>query len=223
MKNFLMLTLACLFFLSACIEDTIEEYQNDDSGETYNNLQLPTRIPVTKGKYLTATASINNYMSTIIYYESEEKLSLNDLKIEEIAQPIARLQIERYATEQEANEQIAFDYYAQYGGAEVDLGYNITGYQEEAADSSWTSWNQGRWALSTHTHTSEHEKGLVLAKQVVQYLNTHTLPTPKTHGRAYLDIGDNSSRIIWQDGTKVYTLDEVVDPIKLVEIVTSIE
>ncbi|MEO4055001.1 hypothetical protein [Solibacillus sp. CAU 1738] len=225
MKYLLILTLACLFLLGSCLEENAIDKSriNDSENETNSNLKLPSGIPVTKGKFLTATATTDSYLTTIIYYESEKKLPLNDSEIEDVAQPIARLQIEKYATEQEANEQIAFEYYAQYGGQEVELGYNITGYQEEAAGSFWTSWNEGYWAISTHTQTSEPSKGLLLAKQAVEFLETHKLPIPKTHGRAYLDVDEKNSRIIWQEGTKVYTLDEVVDSIKLLEIATSIE
>lgn len=33
------------------------------------------------------------------------------------------------------------------GGQPVDLGYNITGYKQGAAGSSYLSWQEGNWSL----------------------------------------------------------------------------
>lgn len=221
MRSLLLFMFVTAFLLSSCVEEKIEDNEHPILKE--GSFQLPRYVPVSNGKYVTSTAVMDRNKITIIYYESEKKLAVNDPSIMEEGQSIVRLRIKKFPTEEEAYEQVAFENYEEYGGQEVDLGFNITGFQETAALSFWTSWNNDYWAITTQTDVSNPDKGLALAQEVVNYLQTATLPTPHTHGRIILDVFSGNSRVVWQNGKEVYTLDEVALPMELLKIASSIQ
>lgn len=181
---------------------------------------LPKELPITKGTFLTATTKAEANQVEVLFYESKEYLPINDRKLKnsQTATVIARLVVKQYPNAKEANEQISFVNYSQNGGQKVDLGYNIKGYQDAGAGSLWTGWNEGRWALATHTRTDNPEAGLKLAKQAVQFLEAHMLPIPKQNGSARLDVYKSGNVIVWQDEKLVYTLDSIKEPLKALEI-----
>ncbi|MFF2793771.1 hypothetical protein [Lysinibacillus xylanilyticus] len=183
-------------------------------------ITLPKGLPISDGTFLTATTKVEANQVEVLFYESKEVLPINDLKLKnsQTATVIARLVVKQYQNAKEANEQIAFVNFSQNGGQEVDLGYNIKGYQDAGAGSLWTGWNEGRWALATHTRTDNSEAGLKLAKQAVQFLETHMLPIPKQNGFARLDVYKSGNIIVWQDEKLVYTLDSIKEPLKALEI-----
>ncbi|MGE7910437.1 hypothetical protein [Lysinibacillus xylanilyticus] len=184
---------------------------------------LPKELPITKGTFLTATTKAEDNQVEVLFFESKEVLPINDMKLKnsQTATAIARLVVKQYQNPKEANEQIAYQNFSQNGGQKVDLGYNIKGYQDAGAGSLWTGWNEGRWALATHTRTENPEAGLKLAKQAVQFLETHMLPIPKQNGFARLDVYKSGNIIVWQDEKLVYTLDSIKEPLKALEIATS--
>ncbi|WP_433596263.1 hypothetical protein [Lysinibacillus xylanilyticus] len=186
-------------------------------------ITLPKGLPISDGTFLTATTKAEVNQVEILFFESNKYLPINDpkLKNSQTATVIARLVVKQYKNAKEANEQIAFVNFSQNGGQEVDLGYNIKGYQDAGAGSLWTGWNEGRWALATHTRTDNPEAGVKLAKQAVQFLETHMLPIPKQNGFARLDVYKSGSLIVWQDEKLVYTLDSIKEPLKALEITTA--
>ena len=183
---------------------------------------LPSELPLEEGKYLTATtkSDANNY--EVIFYESDVPIAINHETLAD-DQIIARLKAQKYESIQEASEQVGFENFSELGGQPIDLGFGITGYQDAGAGSMWTSWNEGRWAIAARTHTSEGEKGVKLAKEATEFLETHTLPIPKPNGFAHIDVYQSDNRIIWQKESTVYMIEEVKDPIIALEIATSIE
>ncbi|MDD1505152.1 hypothetical protein PVA17_20735 [Lysinibacillus sp. CNPSo 3705] len=181
---------------------------------------LPKELPITKGTFLTATTKAEANQVEVLFFESKEYLPLNDRKLKnsQTATIIARLVVKQYPNAKVANEQISFVNYSQNGGQKVDLGYNIKGYQDAGAGSLWTGWNEGRWALATHTRTDNPDAGVKLAKKAVQFLETHMLPIPKQNGCARLDVYKSGNIIVWQDEKLVYTLDLIKEPLKALEI-----
>lgn len=184
---------------------------------------LPKGLPITNGTFLTATTKKEANQVEVLFFESKEVLPINDKKLNnsQTATIIARLVVKQYPNAKEANEQISYQNFSQNGGQEVDLGYNIKGYQDAGVGSLWTGWNEGRWALATHTRTDNPEAGVKLAKQAVQFLETHMLPIPKQNGFARLDVYKSGNTIVWQDGKLVYTLDSIKEPLKALEIATA--
>ncbi|MGE7130889.1 hypothetical protein [Lysinibacillus xylanilyticus] len=193
-----------------------------DQLQTKLPIILPKGLPITKGTFLTATTKAETNQVEVLFFESKEVLPINDMKLKnsQTATIIARLVVKQYPNAKEANEQISYQNFSQNGGQKVDLGYNIKGYQDAGAGSLWTGWNEGRWALATHTRTENPEAGLKLAKQAVQFLETHMLPIPKQNGFARLDVYKSGNIIVWQDEKLVYTLDSIKEPLKALEIAT---
>ncbi|MBG9452896.1 hypothetical protein ABE61_02035 [Lysinibacillus sphaericus] len=191
--------------------------------KTNLSITLPKGLPITEGTFLTATTKAEANQVEILFFESKKHLPINDpkLKNSQSATAIARLVVKQYQNAKEANEQIAFVNFSQNGGQEVDLGYNIKGYQDAGAGSLWTGWNEGRWAITARTRTDNPEAGMKLAKQAVQFLETHMLPIPKQNGFARLDVYESGNSIVWQDEKLVYTLDSIKEPLKALEIATA--
>ncbi len=157
------------------------------------------------------------------FFESEKYMPINDIKLKNStdATVIAKLLVTQYDSVAEASEQIAFEDYSQNGGQQVDLGFDITGYQDAGAGSLWTGWNEGRWSLAAHTRTDNPQAGVALAKQAVQYLETHTLPIPNQNGFVHLDVYKSGNLIVWQDEKLVYTLDSIKEPMNALAIATA--
>ncbi|WP_419960693.1 hypothetical protein [Psychrobacillus sp. BM2] len=183
---------------------------------------LPNELPLEKGKYLTAKTKSDESHYEVVFYESADPVAINQESLAD-DQIIARFYAQKYASLQEASEQVAFQNFSELGGQPIDLGYGITGYQDAGAGSMWTSWNEGRWAIAVHTRTSEGENGEKLAIEATDFLETHTLPIPKPNGFAHIDVHQSDNRITWQKENVVYTIDEVKDPMIALKIATSIE
>ncbi|MEK3728994.1 hypothetical protein [Lysinibacillus sp. FSL W8-0953] len=184
-------------------------------------IKMPTALPIAKGSFLTATTRTDDDLVEIIFYESKENMPINDIRLKNSATVIGRLLVKQYKSAEGASTQIAFDNFSQNGGQEIDLGYNIKGYQDASAGSLWTGWNEGRWSIASHTRTDNPEAGVKLAKQAVEYLESHMLPIPKQYGMAQLDVYQSGNLIVWQDEKLVYTLDSIKDPLKALEIATA--
>ncbi|MGE7933967.1 hypothetical protein [Viridibacillus arvi] len=186
---------------------------------------LPSKLPLSKGKQLTATTKSSANYYEVVFMESDKPIAINNkaLKNKHKATVIARLNVKKYANLTKSSEQIAFEDYSKLGGQKVDLGYGITGYQDAGAGSVFTSWNEGRWALNTRSLTTKGEKGVKLAKEATKFLETNTLPFPKPNGLVHLDVERSGNRITWQKEKIVYTIDQVKDPIDALKIATSFE
>ena len=184
-------------------------------------IKLPKQLPITQGKHLSATTSSKTGMYTITFYESDEPIPINNPQLTDgtsSAQVIARLTVQQYASQQESNDQLSHQTFGEQGGGKVDLGYNLTGYQDAGAGSIYLGWNEGRWALATHARTENSEKGIELAKEAVAFLEKNRLPIPNPNGFAHLDAEQGDNRILWQDKMIVYTIDQVVDPLNALKI-----
>ena len=133
------------------------------------SFELPENIPVTDGKHLTALTNSKENQFAMTFYESDEKLPVNDAAIENNSQKIAHLQIQQYNNQQQADEEISFEEYDESSGEPTDLGHQITGYQDAGAGSVFTSWNEGRWDIAVRATTENSEEGVALAKDVVDF------------------------------------------------------
>lgn len=184
-------------------------------------IKMPTTLPIAEGAFLTATTRTQGDQVEVIFYESKENMPINDIRLKKSATVIGRLLVKQYKSMEGASTQIAFDNFNQNGGQEVELGYNIKGYQDTGAGSLWTGWNEGRWAIATHTRTDNPDAGIKLAKQAVKYLESHMLPIPRQYGMAQLDVYQSGNLIVWQDEKLVYTLDSIKDPLKALAIATA--
>lgn len=189
-------------------------------------INLPKQLPMKEGKHLSATTSSKSGMYAIVFYESDEPIPINNEQLTDgtsTAEEIARLTVQQYPSQKEADEQIAHQTFSEQGGQEVDLGYDIAGYQDAGAGSVYTGWNEGQWALAAHARTENSEQGVALAKEAVEFLENNLLPVPDPHGFAHLDAEQGDNRILWQDGMTVYTIDQVVNPIDALMIAVAFD
>lgn len=176
---------------------TQQEVLSAIADELQTNVEkiLPNHLPLEKGQHLTAKTESRQNEYFIDFYSTKELIPINNEILKEERpdiKKIANLKVKIYSSEKEADETIGFEDYSKVGGQKVDLGFEITGYQDAGVGNLWTSWNEGRWALATHTSIQQPEQGVDLAKQSVKYLEEHTLPIPKMYGAIRLDAtGDN--------------------------------
>src|SRR5699024_1278670 len=131
--------------------------------------------------------------------------------------------VKKYDTQKEADHAVAYKAFDESMGKSIKLSEGLTGYQEADDESVWTNWNVGRWALTTHASSENSDRGVSLAKEVIAYLDEYMLPAPRQHGYAHLDANHESSRIIWEKETTVYTIDQINDPLQALEITVNFE
>ncbi len=189
-----------------------EEKERVNEGENFqSNIQndwdinLPTNFPVTEGKFLTATTSLEQQDAiTFHFYETNSKLAINDPTLKEVGEFIGQLVITKYESAQAASDEI--DQTVFKDGKAVDLGHGITGYQDAGAGSLFTSWNEGRWAIITRSRTEKSEESLNTAKETVEFLETHMLPIPKEYGSLHIDSELSGSMAKWQKQQYVFEM-----------------
>ncbi len=97
------------------------------------------------------------------------------------------------------------------GGQPVDLGYNITGYKQGAAGSSYLSWQEGNWSLVVRASNINGESPDDLAKKMLStFWNKKRCPAPNTVGQITLNVAGttdyNRNSVVWQAGTVVYSV-----------------
>jgi hypothetical protein len=185
---------------------------------------LPKKLPIKDEQHLTATTESGDSQYIVMFFTSSDPIPINNEKLNNGSQeaaPLARLTVHEYDTMKEADERIAFQDFSKLGGQEIDLGYDIKGYQDAGAGSMWTS--EGRWALTSHTQTSKADDGVKLARHTVGFLNENVLPIPKPNGYVHVDATGTNNQILWQNGKTVFTIDQVKDPMFMLKIAAMFE
>ena len=197
-------------------EEQVEISKNDTESRSFQSLipsewdiSLPSDFPVTQGMYLTAIASSKENVATFDFYETEKELAINDPEIKKNGQFIGHLEITKFETAEAASEEI--DKTVFKDGKTVNLGHGITGYQDGGAGSLFTSWNEGRWAITARSTTEKAEESLATAKETVDFLETNIMPIPKQYGHLHIDAEQSGSLAKWQKQNFVYTLTDFGD------------
>lgn len=173
------------------------------------DIKLPEGVPVTEGKYLTAIADSKKNLVTFKFYTTDKQLEINDSNIKKTGDFVGQLVITNYPTVKSASEEIDQTVFSE--GKAVDLGFGITGYQDAGAGSLFTSWNEGRWAIIARSATEKSEESVAIAKETVEFLETHMLPIPKQYGYLHIDATHKGSLAKWQKENYVYTLTDFGD------------
>ncbi|WP_270693811.1 hypothetical protein [Enterococcus faecalis] len=167
----------------------------------------------------TSQADQNNFR--VLYYAEKEAIPVNDARVNQLT-PISSFEKKTYGSDAEAKN--AVNQIIDNVGQPVDLGYNITGYKQGAAGSSYLSWQEGNWSLVVRASNINGESPDDLAKNVVNILEQETLPAPNTVGQITLNVAGttdyNRNSVVWQAGTVVYSVHHF-DPIQAVKMATS--
>ena len=194
-----------------------------DTINTDIEVELPEDMKVAEGKYLSAKTTSNAESYEVAFYETDEPVDINAAQLEE-SEPIMLVKGARYASTEEAKEQIGYQE-IQEGMPEVDLGYDITGYQDAGAGSSFITWHEGRWSMIVRARNDEagNAAGLDLSTAIVEKLETQTLPVPHENGAGTFSSWDHdevdTNRIAWQEEEVVYEV-SMADPLALIDFVT---
>ncbi|MDY4307108.1 hypothetical protein SNF32_06095 [Enterococcus mundtii] len=161
---------------------------------------MPKEIPVGSSN-LNIAATMTKQGFSVLYYQSEQALPLNDASLNQ-AEPIASyLYQDDFASSQETLNTIQ-PFTVDTGGRQVDLGYNIVGYQQGAAGSSILEWQEGNWRLRIRASNIDGQDPVPLTKQIVTYLESARLPAPEKVGTIEINMTDGTNqntRIIWQN------------------------
>lgn len=188
-------------------------------------VELPKDVKVAEGKHLSAMTTSNTGSYEVAFYETDEPIDINDAQLEE-SEPIMLVKGASYASTEEAKEQIGYQE-IQDGMPEVDLGYDITGYQDAGAGSSFITWHEGRWSMIVRARNDEagNAAGLDLSKEIVEKLETQSLPVPHENGAGTFSSWDHdevdTNRIAWQEEAVVYEV-SMADPLALIDCVTGL-
>lgn len=191
--------------------------------------KLPKHLPLSsKEMQLSAATHSEDDFYRVIFFESKKAIPVNDKELNDksVAKPIAVIEAKRYDTVQEAESKVGYTSPEdiQTGNPPIDLGHSIKGHAEAGAGNKWVNWHEGRWYLQVHaSNIKENNDDILLAKRMVDFLESNTLPVPNQYGAVKADVNQQKAednRISWQEGTTVYTVSEVEDPINMLEIAT---
>lgn len=190
---------------------------------------IPTALPqkiltAHDGHFLSAATAQDNAIA-VNYYATEQPIPLNDTHLNRLT-PIARFTKTTYGTEVEAKEAVNY-VPVNTAGQPVDLGHAITGYQDAGAGSVFLSWQEGNWSLTVRGVNLDGEDPVPLAKEVVEQLETASLPAPQSVGQINLQVSNKegemaANTLTWQEGTTVYLL-EHHDPKQVIDMALSLK
>lgn len=108
-----------------------------------------------------------------------------------------------------------------------DLGHGIKGYSEGTAGHTHFGWKEGNWTLAIKSVTADEMKNSAIAKKMVNYLESHSLPAPKDTGMIFVNYpkgGDSVNvDIRWQENKMVYQLKTDHVPLDALEMTISVK
>lgn len=188
--------------------------------QTYPNVLLPAKVPV--NKYLNIAAAETKQGFSVLYYDLDRKLQLNDQQLNQETPEATYLYRYAFASSNEAVDAMQ-PFMVDTNGQPIDLGHSITGYQQGAAGSSYLEWTEGNWRLRVRASNIDGQTPVPAAKEIVDYLEKNTLPAPEIVGTITLDLADTSNKstqVSWQNGTDLYTITHH-DPIAALEMAVS--
>lgn len=179
----------------------------DQLKENYPSTPMPQEIPIGSGNLNVAAAETKQGFS-IIYYDLPKAYVLNAKELNQETPIASYLYQYGFASSQEAInalQPITID----TNGRQVDLGYNITAYQQGAAGSSILEWQEGNWRIRIRASNVEGQDPVPLAKEIVAYLEKASLPAPEKYGKITIEMNDasnQSAQVSWQEPKNVYTV-----------------
>jgi hypothetical protein len=134
----------------------------------------------------------------------------------------------KYKDQATANNKI--DGYHRIKQTNVDLGHDVKAFGEASTGDAILVWNEGRWLIEVDYPTDKTRgtkrfpSGMELAKKIVAYLDTHSLPAPHDKGTIKVRDYKDSYRttVQWQEGKSVYsTKSKGNNPIEVLKKVVS--
>ncbi|MFT8317642.1 MAG: hypothetical protein ABF651_05130 [Sporolactobacillus sp.] len=201
---------------------TLTQVRKEVRAALKTNTPLPQNLTAASGKYISATTQRLSSGYRVIFKQTNHPVKVNDPSLKNSVTLIT-LTVSGYSNPSDAANQITFHKYGKTDGQSVNLGYKITGYQDAGAGTAGVSWNEGRWTLMSLSATTDAPKGVVLAKNVVSFLQTHSLPVPHQYGMIQVHSDSRQNFVIWQESRTIYQLSSTSDPMELLAAAVSMK
>lgn len=184
---------------------------------------VPTNYPLATGQFLNASYTGDATHYTMYFAGQNSAFPFNTPQVHANAADIS-ISAQTYQNAADAEAQINYQA-SETGLPTVALGDNLTGTQQGAAGSTYTTWQEGRWSLTVQAINQNQENGLTLSRQAVALLSQAFLPVPATHGAINLRVATGGLRlnsVTWRQGNTLYNATGI-DAMTLLRVVTSLK
>ncbi|WP_339302751.1 hypothetical protein [Paenibacillus sp. FSL R5-0519] len=210
------------------VSDVIKQVRNQLKME---DAALPTSFTLDKGTSLgaailsnTADAfKVNFYATTQSVAVNDQSLTASDSKIP----VLASYEVKIYKDPNQSEIFPETDLKDIPADMAVDLGHGIKGMSEGAAGSQYLTWQEGRWTLQIRSVSEDEMNNPGIAKKMVEYLESHTLPVPKDKGYIQVEYPSGGKSIhvtiSWQDGHKIHQLKTDQVPLEALGMTVSVK
>lgn len=195
------------------------------------NASLPTSFSLEKGKHLTASITSNTSDAFHInFYSTDKSVAVNDdsLTASGSKEPVlASYEVKTYKDPNSTDIFPETDLKDIPKDMTVDLGHDIKAVAEGAAGSQYLTWTEGRWTLQIRSVSQDNMNNPGIAKRMVEYLESHTLPAPKDKGFVNVQYPSGGKSvnvtISWQDGKQIHQLQTEQVPLEALGMVVSVK
>lgn len=210
------------------VTDVIKQVRNQLKME---DAALPTSFPLDKGAYLGAAIPSNTADAfKVNFYASTQSVPVNDPSLTASDSKVPVLASYEVKTYKNSDQESIFpetDLKDIPADMAVDLGHGIKGMAEGAAGSQYLTWQEGRWTLQIRSVSEDEMNNPGIAKKMVEYLESHTLPVPEDKGYIKVEYpsGGKSVHVTvsWQDGHKIHQLKTDQVPLEALGMTVSVK
>ncbi|MDR6723776.1 hypothetical protein J2W91_002238 [Paenibacillus amylolyticus] len=211
----------------ANISDVVKEVR---SQAKMKNVVVPTAFNLEKGKHLGAYVETNTATDfQVNFYATDKALPVNDPSLSSSGglTPLASYEVKTYKDPDSTGIFPETDLSNIPQEMTVDLGHGIKGMVEGAAGSQYLTWMEGRWTLQIRSVSEDNMNNPGIAKKMVEYLESHTLPAPKDKGFVSVNYpsGGKSVNVVisWKNGQQIHQLKTSLVPNEALGIVASVK
>ncbi|WP_433753177.1 hypothetical protein [Paenibacillus amylolyticus] len=192
---------------------------------------LPTSFTLNKGTSLGAAILSNTADAfKVNFYATTPSVAVNDQSLTASDSKIPVLASYEVKTYKDPNQPAIFpetDLKDIPADMAVDLGHGIKGMSECAAGSQYLTWQEGRWTLEIRSVSEDDMNNQSIAKKMVEYLESHTLPVPKDKGYIKVEYPSGGKSvhvtISWQDGNQIHQLQTDQVPLEALGMAVSVK
>lgn len=210
----------------AAIAKTSETVQKAmDSFKTTLVKRSPVYFPVDPSQSLTAATSSKDNQYKVLFYAADQPQPVNSEEVKAMGEDeaLASFSAQSYPTADKAKA--AVNPQPKVTDGNVDLGHNITAKASSGTGQTSFTWDEGDWSFQLMVPVALTNFGEEIGKQMVTYLDSHSLPAPQSNGRISVTYGKNKpeTQILLQEDKTVYTLKTSEDPVEALKMEVSLK
>ncbi|WP_336759781.1 hypothetical protein [Paenibacillus sp. USHLN196] len=210
------------------VNEVIQQIRNQ---LTMKKASIPTSFTLEKGSYLSAVIPSNTADAfKVNFYATTKPVAINDASLTASGSKVSVLASYEVKTYKDPDQPEIFpetDLKDIPDDMAVDLGHGIKGMSEGAAGSQYLTWQEGRWTLQIRSVSEDEMNNPGIAKKMVEYLESHTLPVPKDKGYIKVEYPSGGKSvhvtISWQDGNKIHQLKTDQVPLEALDMAVSVK